>query len=82
MDINPYTQNYNKIKDEKNQFNFGVALAILFSIVGLFAGFLYPTQSKERLTFIDGWKKGIIIQIVIGIIIGIICIACLSPNSN
>ena len=65
--------NNNNVNDEKNQYNFGLVLAILFSIIELFAGFLYPTQSKERLTFIEGWKKGIIMQLVIAIIIILIC---------
>ena len=67
--------NNDNVNDEKNQYNFGLVLAILFSIIGLFAGFLYPTQSKERLTFIEGWKKGTIMQLVIAtIIILIYCI--------
>ena len=49
-------------KQNKNQFFFGIFLGLLFSIIGLFAGHLYPPESQDRLTLIEGWKYGIFIQ--------------------
>lgn len=72
MSYNPYTNNQ---KDSENQFTFGFVLALFFSIIGLFAGLLFPEESKKRLTFINGWKNGmiwgIILVAIIGLIIGI-----------
>lgn len=65
---------YNLNKDKSNQIVFGFFLALLFSIVGLFAGMLYPAQSVERLTFIEGWKKGAIFNFIITLIIIIIAL--------
>lgn len=45
----------------------GKLIGFFFNIVGLFAGFLYPQSSEERNRFIEGWRKGFIIFIVVTI---------------
>ena len=47
----------------------GFICGIFFSIIGLFAGFLYPTMSMQREDFICGWIKGFRISFIIAVII-------------
>jgi hypothetical protein len=79
-----YNHNTNNQKNSENQFTFGFVLALCFSIVGIFVGFLFPEESKKRLTFIDGWKSGMKTAIICGIILaaGICLIIGLNINNN
>lgn len=57
---------------EKEKKGFGLLVGLFFSIIGLFAAFLYPSQSEERLTFIEGWKLSLYIHIGLAVIAVII----------
>lgn len=46
----------------------GKLLGFFFTILGLFAGFLYPQDSEERKNFIDGWKAGFEILLYVAVI--------------
>lgn len=57
---------------KEDQNIFGFFMAILFSLAGLFTAFLYPAESKERLTLIEGWKGGYIFRVIIVAVIALI----------
>lgn len=68
MNDNPYKKNIYENEEIKQCKLLGGLVGFFFSIIGLFAGFLYPTQSKERNAFIRGWVIGfLILFLVIGI---------------
>ena len=62
-------------KNVKQSSSLGFFVGFFFSIVGLFAGFLYPTDSEQREKFIDGWKDGAKLSLVICLIIFVIGLA-------
>lgn len=56
----------------------GKMLGFFFSIIGLFAGFLYPEGSEEREDFIDGWFSGFMSMLLLVICGGILLALVLS----
>lgn len=50
----------------------GKLVGFFFGIVGLFAAFLYPQSSEERNKFIEGWRQGFIISLIVTIAVFVI----------
>ncbi len=63
------TPNQNPVKSKTS---FGVAMALLLGIIGLIIGLnMYPPNTEERESFLDGWKCAYFIGLVFSIVLAI-----------
>lgn len=69
--------NNNGITESGSKTTLGLLLAFFLGLLGLIIGVcLYPSGSYERETFMQGWKKGFAISIIIGVILGGVLYGC------
>ncbi len=71
---------YYKTYSQRSKYGLGVVIGLFVGLIGLVLALLF-SDSYERDTFIDGWKKGFIISIVIAVVICVLsfgCITCLA----
>lgn len=64
----------NKVQTTNTSKNsIGWLLAFFFGLIGLIIGVcMYQEGTVERETFMDGWKKGFIVSLIISVVLGII----------
>ena len=59
--------------DGESKTGAGFLMGLFLGIIGLIIGIcIYPSESKERKTFVDGWITSFIISIIIGVFIWVI----------
>lgn len=71
------------MNQDKNKKVVGVLLSIFLGLIGLIIGLcLYPYNSEERKTFLNGWLLGLVISLLIGVVFVIIYFCFLSSIIN
>lgn len=71
------------MNQDKNKKVVGVLLSIFLGLIGLIIGLcLYPYNSEERKTFLNGWLLGLVISLLIGVVFVIIYFCFLSGIIN
>ena len=57
----------------------GVLLALFLGVLGLIIGLLiYPSNSYERQTFLSGWTKTFVATLIIGVLLVVFTVGCVS----
>ncbi len=71
------------MNQDKNKKVVGVLLSLFLGLIGLIIGLcLYPYNSEERNTFLNGWLLGFVISLLIGVVFVIIYFCFLSSIIN
>ena len=71
--VNSYSYQSNTNSTGESKTAIGVLLSLFLGLIGLIIGLLlYPTGSTERQTFLSGWIKCFVVQIIIGFILGLL----------
>ena len=57
----------------------GVLMALFLGVLGLIIGLLiYPSNSYERQTFLSGWTKTFVVMLIIGVLLVVFTVGCVS----